>query len=454
MATSATTRVDDPMTSSLEERERSAIAATNKIRFFPFSVVRGEGSHVVTEDGRRILDLAGSWGAAILGYAHPAVVEAATRAVATMASASNISVTNPEAVSLAEELLALTPGAGDRRVWLGHCGSDANDALARAITAATGRTRFVSFIGATHGGLSGSLALSGYSAQQLNSVPSVRAGQIHLPYPDVYRPPFPGDVGKQVLDYFSYLLETIAPPSQVAGVFLEVIMCDAGEIVPPPGFLRGLGELCRRHGILLICDEVKIGLGRTGFLHSFEVEGVVPDFVTFGKGLGGGLPLSAVVGPARILDHPLGLTVTTTSGNPVSAAVGRAVLKTVVAERLAENAIQRGRQIMDGLTRLSNRHPLIGDVRGRGLVIGVDLVSDRSTRAAATRACAKVVYRAAELGAAMYYVGRQSNVIELTPPLTLTAAEAEEGLQIIDQALEDVENDRVPDSAVAPYAGW
>ena len=180
----------------------------------------------------------------------------------------------------------------------------------------------------------------------------------------------------------------------------------------------------------------------------------MPDFITFGKGLGGGLPLSAVVGPARILDHPLGLTVTTTSGNPVSAAVGRAVLKTVVAERLAENAIQRGRQIMDGLTRLSNRHPLIGDVRGRGLVIGVDLVSDRSTRAAATRACAKVVYRAAELGAAMYYVGRHSNVIELTPPLTLTAAEAEEGLQIIDQALEDVENDRVPDSSVAPYAGW
>lgn len=442
------------MAATLEERERKVIAETNKIRFFPFSVIRGEGSYVIAEDGRRILDLAGTWGAATLGYAHPAVVEAVTRAVGSMASASNISATNPEAVALAEELLALMPGTGERRVWFGHCGSDANDALARAVTAATGKSRFVSFIGGTHGGLSGSLALSGYSAQQLNSVPSSRPGQIYVPYPDPYRPPFSGDVGRQVLDYFAYLLDTIAPPSQVAGVFLEVIMCDAGDIVPPPGFLRGLGELCRRHGILLICDEVKIGLGRTGFLHAFDVEGVVPDIVSFGKGIGGGLPLSAVVGPAEILNHKLGLTVTTNSGNPVSAAAGRAVLRTIVAEKLPENAAARGRQIMDGLARMSNKHPLIGDVRGRGLIIGIDLVADRGTRAAATKACAKVVYRAAELGAAMYYVGRHSNVIELTPPITLSQAEAEEGLQILDRALEDVESDRVPDAAVAAYAGW
>ncbi len=442
------------MTPTLEERERKVIAETNKIRFFPFTVIRGEGSYLIAEDGRRILDLTGTWGAATLGYGHPAVVEAVTQAVKDMASASNVSTTNAQAVTLAEELLALVPGAGERRVWLGHCGSDANDALARAITAATGRSRFVSFIGGTHGGLTGSLALSGYSAQQLNSVPSSRPGQIYVPYPDPYRPPFAGDVGWQVLDYFGYLLDTIAPPAQVAGVFLEVIMCDAGDIVPPPGFLRGLSELCRRHGILLICDEVKVGLGRTGFLHSFEVEGVVPDVVSFGKAIGGGLPLSAVVGPADILNHKLGLTVTTMAGNPVSAAAGRAVLKTIVAERLPDNAAARGRQLMDGLTRMSNKHPLVGDVRGRGLIIGIDLVEDRRTRTAATKACAKVVYRAADLGAAVFYVGRHSNVIELTPPITLSEPEAELGLQILDQALEDVENGRVPDAAIAAYAGW
>jgi 4-aminobutyrate aminotransferase len=442
------------MAPTLEQRERRVIAETNKIRFFPLAVVRGEGSYLVDEDGRRILDLSGTWGAATLGYAHPAVVEAVRRAVGEMASGSNVSTTNGEAVALAEELLAIVPGEGDRRVWFGHCGSDANDALARAITAATGRSRFVSFIGATHGGLSGSLALSGYSAQQLNSVPSSRPGQIYVPYPDPYRPPFAGDVGRQVLDYFSYLLDTIAPPAQIAGVFLEVIMCDAGDIVPPPGFLKGLAELCRRHGILLICDEVKVGLGRTGFLHSFDVEGVVPDIVSFGKAIGGGLPLSAVVGPAEILNHRQGLTVTTMAGNPVAAAAGRAVLRTILDNGLMGNAAARGRQLANGLRRMSNKHPLIGDVRGRGLVIGVDLVEDTSTRAPATKACAKVAYRAAELGAAVFYVGHHSNVLELTPPITLSAAEAEEGLQVLDRALEDVEAGRVSDEAVAAYAGW
>jgi 4-aminobutyrate aminotransferase len=439
---------------SLEERERRVIAETNKLRFFPFAVARGEGSYLISEDGRRILDLSGSWGAAGLGYAHPAVVEAVRRAVGDMASISNISTTNAEAVGLAEELLAIVPGRGERRVWFGHCGSDANDALARAITAATGKSRFVSFIGGTHGGLTGSLALSGYSSQQLNSVPSSRPGQIYVPYPDPYRPPFAGNVSQQVLDYFSYLLETIAPPAQVAGVFLEPIMCDAGDIVPPPGFLKGLSELCRSRGILLICDEVKVGLGRTGFMNAFDAEGIVPDIVSMGKAIGGGLPLSAVIGPAEILDHRLGLTVTTLSGNPVAAAAGRAVVKTIQSDKLIENAAVRGRQLADGLRRMSNKHPLIGDVRGRGLVIGVDLVEDRSSRAPAKRACAKVVYRASELGAALFYVGHHSNVLELTPPLILSEAEAEEGLNIIDQALEDVEAGRVSDAAIASYAGW
>src|SRR5215469_5723476 len=442
------------MALSLEQRERRVIADTNKIRFFPFAVVRGQGSYLIGEDGRRILDLSGTWGAATLGYAHEAVIEAVRRAVGEMASASNISTTNPEAVAFAEELLAAVPGSGERRVWFGHCGSDANDALARAVTAATGRSRFVSFIGGTHGGLSGSLALSGYSAQQLNSVHSSRPGQIYVPYPDPYRPPFAGDIGRQVLDYFAYLLDTIAPPAQIAGVFLEAIMCDAGDIVPPPGFLRGLSDLCRRHGILLICDEVKVGLGRTGYLHSFDVEGVVPDIVSFGKAIGGGLPLSAVVGPAEILNHKLGLTVTTLSGNPVSAAAGRAVLRTIQGGKLLENATARGRQLAEGLRRMSNKHSLIGDVRGRGLVVGVDLVEDRGTRAPATKASAKVAYRAAELGAAVFYVGHHSNVLELTPPIIMSELEVEEGLQILDRALEDVEAGRVADVAVAAYAGW
>src|SRR5205823_2653842 len=171
------------MALTLEQRERRVIADTNKIRFFPFSVVRGEGAYLIGEDGRRILDLSGTWGAATLGYAHEAVVEAVRRAAGEMASASNVSTTNPEAVALAEELLAAVPGAGDRRVWFGHCGSDANDALARAITAATGRSRFVSFIGGAPGGLSGSPAPSRHSAPPPHNAHSSPARPTPGPHP-------------------------------------------------------------------------------------------------------------------------------------------------------------------------------------------------------------------------------------------------------------------------------
>ena len=417
-------------------------------------MVGGEGTYLIDERGQRILDLSGTWGAATLGYNHPAVRDAVAEAMTSLASASSVSSTNEPAVALAEDLLALVPGDADRRVWLGHCGSDANEAIVRAITAATGRRRFVSFIGGTHGGLSASLAVSGYNALQLNTVSSAHPGQIYLPYPDPYRPPFPGDVGQAVLDYFEYLLATIAPPSQVAGVFLEALMCDGGDVVPPPGFLKGLAEICQRHGILLICDEVKVGMGRTGQFHAFEVEGIVPDVISYGKALGGGLPLSAAIGPIEIMNDPRGLTVTTTAGNPVSAAAGRAVLRTIRAENLMANAAARGAELLEGLRQLANRHPVIGEVRGRGLVIGVELVQDRQSRQPAGRACAKVAYRTRELGAVVFYVGQHSNVLELTPPITLSAAEVQQGLQILDQALDDVAAGRVDDAALSGYAGW
>lgn len=442
------------MGTSLEERERRAIAGIQKIRFFPLAVVGGDGSYLILEDGRRVLDLSGTWGAATLGYSHPAISEAVSRAVDGMAGASTISSTSEPSVCLAEELLGLVPGNNDHRVWFGHCGSEANDAMIRAVTGATGRGRFVSFIGGTHGGFTGGMSVSGYDALLLNTASTARTGQIYVPYPDPYRPPFPGDVGQQVLDYFEYLLRTMAPPEQIAGVIIEGVMCDGGDVVPPPGFLAGLAELCKRHGILLIFDEVKVGLGRTGTFHSFDAEGVVPDLISYGKALGGGLPLGALVGPAEIMDDPRGLTVTTTQGNPVAASAGRAVLRTITEERLWENAKDRGDQLIEGLRQLANKHPLIGDVRGRGLIVGIDLVTDRATKEPAARECAKAVFRAQELGAVMFYVGGGSNVIELTPPITLSAEEAEEGLQILDQALDDVEQGRVTDETVAAYAGW
>ena len=434
---------------SLRERDARVIANIAKLRFSPLSLIGGRGSRLIEEGGRALLDLSASFGAASLGYSHPAITAAVTDACASMAGASLLSFPNEHAVALAEELLRLTPGEGERRVWFGHSGSDANDCVLRVVQAATGRSRFISFIGSYHGSLSGSMSVSGHTAMT-HTLP--RAGLVLLPYPDPYRAAFSAS---DVLALLDYQFATSCPPQQVAAVFIEPLMSDGGLIVPPQGFLAALQERCRRHGILVIVDEVKVGLGRTGRLHCFQHEGLEPDLVVFGKGLGGGLPLSAVIGPRHIMDHATAFALQTTAGNPVAAAAGRAVLRTIVEENLAERAIGVGAVMADGLRAMSARQPMIGEVRGRGLALGLDLVTDRESREPVpVTTTAKVIFRAYQLGAVFFYVGLRGNVLEFTPPLTLSRAEAEEGVALVDRALTDVSNGLVSDADVAPYMMW
>lgn len=436
---------------NLQRRDSRAIAAIQKLRFFPHSITAGEGCYLVEEDGRRLLDLSASWGAAALGYGHPAIVEAVTKAVRQQAGASILSAVNGPAVELAENLLAMTPGCGDRRVWLGHSGSDANEAAMRAMLAAGGRTRVISFAGAYHGGTAGSMSISGHSSQ---SGAAKLPGVLFLPYPNPYRP-FMGDAsGQSVLQLLDYHLQTDCPPEDVAAVFMEPFMSDGGLIVPPPGFLKAVQDRLQPYGALILCDEVKVGLGRSGKLHCFQHEDLCPDVVTFGKGIGGGLALSAVVGPADVLDIAQAFAMQTTCGNPVSASAGLAVLKTIQDEKLPDRAAEIGRDLYSGLQRLAASHPLIGDVRGRGLVVGVELVRNRESRQPARTETVKVVYRAYELGAVLYYVGMQSNVLEITPPLIIGDRELKEALEILENAIDDVENHRVSDDVIRNYQGW
>ena len=363
------------------------------------------------------------------------------------AGASILSATHRGAVGLAERILATLPELTDHKVWFGHSGSDANETAFRAIAAATGRSRVISFRGAYHGGTSGSMAISGHAVQ---SHATRAEGLTLIPYPNPYR----GEDGTEVLANLAELFANSLPPLEVGALFIEPIQSDGGFIVPPPGFLKRLVDMCRAHGILIVCDEVKVGLARTGLMHCFRHEDFTPDLICLGKGLGGGLAISALVGPRPIMDHATAFAMQTLHGNPVSVAAASAVLATIEVERLTHNAKVTGAFLLQGLEALKAKHRSIGDVRGRGLAVGVELVSDRDTRAPSKILAAKTVYRAWELGLVLYYVGLNSNVLELTPPLVLTKAQASDAISILDRALADVEQGLVSDDALKDFAGW
>ncbi|BBX69995.1 aspartate aminotransferase family protein [Mycolicibacterium psychrotolerans] len=408
----------------------------------------GHGCTLTTPDGRELLDLSATWTASGLGHGHPAVVEAVSRAIRDAPGSGGLSAVHPDSVGLAEDLLALVPGEGERRVYLGHAGSDANDVALRACRHATGRRTVVAFEHSYHGGVGIAMGVSGV---HVDAGAPADPDAVFLSYPNPFRP---GPDGVEAdVEACLALAEQHLGGGRVACLIVEPILSDGGLVVPPDGFLAQLHEVCRRHGVPMICDEVKMGLGRPGTLHAFEHDGVVPDIITFGKVIGGGLPLSAAVGPAEILDNPPAAALLTTAGNPVCAAAGRAVLKAIVDEGLVDNAATVGAALADSLRGLADSPggDRIGDVRGRGLAIGVELV-DPATGDRDPRLAAAVVYRAWELGAVVYYVG--GNVLEITPPLVLTESQATQAAEILGAAIGDAAAGKVDAEEVAKYAGW
>lgn len=434
---------------TLYARGHRSMAAVQQLRFYPLAVVGGDGCWLIEDSGRRVLDLSATWAAASLGYGHPAVVHAIGRAVGDPGGAGYGSICTREAVELAEDLLEIVPGDGERRVYLGHSGSDANEAVIRAIGRATARRGLIAFHGSYHGGLAGSSAFSGL---MLDSGSSTNADVTLVDYPNPYRHD-PARIGAIIDDLRSLLLGHVAR-TEIGAVLVEPIMSDGGLVVPPAGFLQALADICRQADVVLVCDEVKVGLGRTGLMHAFEVDDVIPDVVTFGKGLGSGLPISAAVGPASILDVDSASTMLTTAGNPICSAAARAVLATIKGDRLVEHAAQVGEHFRSGLDEIKQRHHIVGHVRGRGLAIGVELVRDTDTHAIDATLAAKVVFRAWQRGLVFFYVGTDSNVLELTPPLIISEEQITLALEILDDVLTDVEDGRVSDDAIADYQGW
>jgi 4-aminobutyrate aminotransferase len=338
-------------------------------------------------------------------------------------------------VRLGERINELDPMGEPVMCFFAQSGTEAVEGAIKLARHFTGRSRFIGFLGGFHGRTMGSLAFTSSKYTQQRDFFPVMPGVTHVPFPNSYRPLFAGaDQGKAVLDYIEHVIfQSNVPASEVAGILVEPFQGEGGYLEPPDGFLKGLRDLCDRHGILLIFDEVQCGVGRTGKMFAAQHFGVAPDIMTLAKGLGSGMPIGLVVARAPVMDKwPRGAHGNTFGGNPLCCAAALATLD-LVETQLVANAAEVGAYFIDRLRGLQARHPEIGDVRGRGLFIGMELVEDRVTKIPAKELCDAVITRAFHNGLILLSCG--TSTVRFMPPLVVNRTEVDEALTILNASL-------------------
>ena len=405
-------------------------------RDYPFVMAKGRGAEVWDVDGNRYLDFMSGIGVCSTGHAHPQVVEAIKAAADDFLHISS-DFWHERMTRLAEKINALDPLREPAQVFICQSGTESVEGALKLARYVTGRPRFIAFLGGFHGRTMGSLALtSSKYTQQAGFFPTM-PGVTHAPYPNSYRPLFAGaDQGKAVIEYIeTVLFQSNVPPGEVAAIVVEPIQGEGGYLVPPDGFLRGLRELCDRHGMLLIFDEVQSGVGRSGRMFASQHWGVAPDIMTLAKGLASGLPIGVVVARRRHMQRwKPGAHGNTFGGNPLCCAAALATLE-LVEKEYAANAAQVGDYFLTRLRELQQRFECIGDVRGKGLMIGMELVSDRTTRAPARALSQAVLTRAFHHGLLLLSCGLST--VRFIPPLMINRAHVDEAMTMLEAALKE-----------------
>lgn len=405
-------------------------------------IERAAGSFVYTADGRKILDFTSGQMSANLGHSHPAIVETVQRQVATLDHLYSGMLSRP-VVDLARRLAETLPAPLDKALLL-TTGAESNEAAIRMAKLVTGKHEIVSFARSWHG-MTQAAASATYSTGRKGYGPSA-PGNFAIPVPNPYRPDFTTPDGeldwRRQLDFAFDLIDAQSTGS-LAACLVEPILSSGGIIEPPPGYFAALQRKCRERGMLLILDEAQTGLCRTGTWYAFERDGVVPDILTLSKTLGAGLPLAAVLTSAEIEQEAYDrgfLFFTTHVSDPLVAAVGNTVLDVLTRDRLDERARGLGAFLRTGLEDMATRHEVIGDIRGRGLLAGLELVVDRETKQSSDKLGAQVTRRCLELGLHMNIVQLpgMGGVFRIAPPLTATEDELALGLSILDTAIDEV----------------
>ncbi len=432
-----TTELPGPKARAMITRD-AAVVSPSYPRDYPFVMSHGKGAEVWDVDGNRFLDFAAGIAVCATGHSHPHVVAAITEAAKGFLHISS-DYWHEGQIRLGERIRDLKP-MGDEPVMSFMCqsGTESVEGALKLARYVTGRSRFIGFLGGFHGRTMGSLAFTSSKYTQQQGFFPTMPGVTHVPYPNNYRPIFAGDdQGKAVLDYIEQVLFTHnVPAKEVAGILVEPIQGEGGYIVPPAGFLAGLRALCDRHGIMLIFDEVQSGIGRTGRMFAAHHVGVVPDIMTLAKGLGSGMPIGLVVAKKTHMEQwKRGAHGNTYGGNPLCCAAAIATLDLVEGGFMA-NAADVGEYFMQRLREWQSRTPQIGEVRGQGLMIGMELIVGSGDKTPARTLCDDLITRAYHNGLILLSCG--VSTVRFMPPLLITRGDVDEAMTMLEASLAEV----------------
>jgi len=436
-------RPPGPKARELIKRDERVISQSF-VRFYPLAIDIGKDCIVRDVDGNEYIDLNSGLVCLNVGHNHPKVVEAIKKQCDHYLHYSITDFMYREVVDLAEKLCEITPGNWEKKVYFGNSGAEAIEGVAKAARWHTRRQLFIAFISAFHGRTLGALSFTASKPVQRRHFFPLVPGVTHVPYPYCYRCPY--KLTYPDCDYWcvnfidEYVLQKYVPPEDVAAFVFEPIQGEGGYVVPPPEYFQRLKKLADKYGILLIDDEIQAGMGRTGKWCAIGHWKVEPDIVCLAKSIASGLPLSAIVARAKVLDWEGGSHASTFGGNPVACAASLAVLDVIKNERLMENAVKQGNYIMKRFNEVKEEIEILGDVRGKGLMIGAEIVENKKTKAYAPKEVEEIIMRSWKRGVVVITCGKST--IRIAPPLTITKELVDPALDILIDTMKEVEKEK------------
>ncbi|HEY0703408.1 MAG TPA: acetyl ornithine aminotransferase family protein [Candidatus Acidoferrales bacterium] len=433
------TALPGPKAKALVEHDH-AILSPSYTRDYPLVAKKGYGAMVEDVDGNRFLDFAAGIAVVSTGHCHPNVVRAIQKQAAELIHMSGTDFYYPNLVELAEKLASITPGSEAKRVYFGNSGAEGTEAAIKLARYHTKRDKMIAFYSSFHGRTMGALSMTASRSVQRKGFGSLLGGVFHAHYPNTYRGTFgnnPEHASADALDYIeNVLFKRIVDPEDVAGIIIEPIQGEGGYLPAPADFLRALQAICRKHGIMLIADEVQSGMGRTGKWWAGDHAGLEPDIISTAKGIASGMPLSAIISRASVMNWKPGAHASTFGGNPVAIAASLATIDLLEHQYMA-NATEMGNLIFKLTADWRERHKIVGDIRGKGLMVGIELVRDQKTKERAPDLRNRIVEMAFHKG--LLILGAGENALRLAPPLMIDEDQAEFAVRTLDACLTEVE---------------